>query len=616
MKRKHIDAQALAGNVPPPSSAFETEAVARLYALAAEEEMPMRRKKLSIILVAALLIVLLAATALAMGLRRSAEADAITRARQAIAADYGLTTETLGVLVPMKKELVDGIWTIQFPSMGGFGDNDEKVGSYTVVLAPGEPPQTSWSHDGVDPSLWADGNMDAPVWGHPQILQALKEKEAQLQAYAEVDWSAASFEEKAAFASGMWILDGAGDAEKVQYAVPGAEDLPPEQVEAAARKVAMETYGLTEAVMETYAPDVSFVQRKDSEDRLYVVTYTRREPTWAQVEVYFGSPDGEVIGCIWTVDKMERTLPEGPLDGYEKAVRAYIEEGSFAVQPAAVKADIVQRARAAGLDDLMEPMAPYAVPGDADIPEAAAMAASESALLDVYGIDAAMRALFLQVSSLLDTPEGRHWVMDYIPVPITDTSWMELEEKLGAYTVTLDAADGALLDVVWSLEEVWEDRGYTRENWATAPALHGKLLPWLLALQKEAEEITGRYPEDATIYDYSVEDAGHYDALFRAAGFSDSTFFRHAPTDEDIPYEEARTLAKQALMEEMDVTLEALDGADGIAELTDRASDPNPRQWCLSFYVRQEGIAVNYVVTLDARTGEILWTDGATGGNG
>lgn len=608
MRRKHINAQVLASNVPPASPTFAQDTMARLHAMAAEEERNMKRKRMPMVLIAALLIVLLAATALAVSLSRSAKSDALTRARQALTADYGLTAETFGLFMPEIKQEGDA-WVVEFVY---HGMEEERTGTYRVTLPAGEAPQTSWTFDDVDPAVWQDGDMDAPVWGQKQMLKALQEKDARFKAYQDVDWSEASFETKAELHPFTREMNAEGKSELMYRRVPGPDDMPPEEAQTLAIEAILRTYGVDEAALAQYEAELSFMELDADGEKLYVMNLYKEGP-YDRYAVWIESPSGTVRLCEWVIASDRRTLPDGPLDGYAYAVEAYMREGALVLQNAQTKADIVQRVTAAGMADMIEPALPYVAPGAQDLPEEEAVAAAGRALMDAYALNTETLRYFLLATSLLEEEGTRSWVIDFHALSAFDSDWYAVYALLGNYTVTLDAASGAVQAVAWDQEAAWEDRAYTEHDWGAAPVYHGKLLPWLLTLHEAVEEIAERYPADATIYDYSIEDAGAYDALFRAAGFSDSMYFRHAPGPEDVTEEEARTLAIQALVDEMPVTEETLRTADGYMEFT--MSEDGPR-WGFSFQFFQDSVAMDYGVSIDARTGEILFTNCITGGNG
>ena len=133
-------------------------------------------KEPRVFVIAFVLLLVMGMSALAVSsLNRAPEADAVTRARQALMQEYGLTMETLGVFDAVYTETESG-WKITFESSMGL--SPKRLGVYTVEKS-GDTVTASWTHDNVDPAEWADGDLFAPVWGQPQLIKALgAEREA------------------------------------------------------------------------------------------------------------------------------------------------------------------------------------------------------------------------------------------------------------------------------------------------------------------------------------------------------------------------------------------------------------------------------------------------------
>ena len=274
MKRKHIDAGAFSGSLPPPSPTFAADTMAKLRALAAKEEKKtVKHKTFTSILVAALLLVLLAATALAAyTLTRSPQADAVSQARKALAADYGLTSETIGLFYAEPEQKGD-TWTVTFHADGFY---PPLLGDYTVTLAKGKDPEASWTHDAVDPAVWQSGSLDAPVWGQPQMLKALKDKEAAEAIQAKVSRSGASPEPlvrqtPAPLKEGESLWNG----EILRKAEPGPGDITQDQALGFARQSIMEETPLTSEALDTADVMAEFYERENGNPiwgfQIYVV---------------------------------------------------------------------------------------------------------------------------------------------------------------------------------------------------------------------------------------------------------------------------------------------------------------------------------------------------------
>lgn len=203
------------------------------------------KKKLTAGLALAIVLVILTATAFAAYmLLWSPQADAQSRARQALSDAYGLTPETIGCFIADARQNGD-TWTITFT---GEGFNPGLLGTYTVVLT-GDSATASWSHDDVDKALWQSGDLLAPVWGQPQIVKALHDTHAANAAQAELlkdtpvditpretpPGGPESFAEGRAWWNGEWI----------QISTPGDGDLTEEQAKEIAYQVLMVEFGLT-----------------------------------------------------------------------------------------------------------------------------------------------------------------------------------------------------------------------------------------------------------------------------------------------------------------------------------------------------------------------------------
>jgi hypothetical protein len=129
------------------------------------------KKKLRLSAVIVMALVLLTATAFALyALQLSPQANAVSQARRALTAKYGLSSEAFGLLNATSAQEVDR-WVVCFTSSDGI--HPSLVGEYTVILENGQA-TASWSHDDVDPALWQSGDLTSPAWGQPQIEKALR----------------------------------------------------------------------------------------------------------------------------------------------------------------------------------------------------------------------------------------------------------------------------------------------------------------------------------------------------------------------------------------------------------------------------------------------------------
>lgn len=109
-------------------------------------------------------------------------AEAVHLARQAVMDKYGLTLQTLGVFRD-DCQLTDTGWVVRFFTTGLI--NRRLAGEYTVEKSNGFI-STSWTHDGVDVSVYADGSLNRVAWGHQQILYARTEGHAEAMSINQV----------------------------------------------------------------------------------------------------------------------------------------------------------------------------------------------------------------------------------------------------------------------------------------------------------------------------------------------------------------------------------------------------------------------------------------------
>jgi hypothetical protein len=206
---------------------------------------PMKKKLTAGLALAIILIVLTATAFAAYVLLWSPQADAQSQARQALADVYGLTPETLGCFSANTQQDGDA-WTVTFT---GDGFNPGLLGTYTVVISGGST-TASWSHDDVDKALWENGDLYAPVWGQPQIAEALRDTEAANAAQAELLKDAPPVEivpmvtppggpESLKEGTAFW------NGELIRESTPGENDLTEAQAMEIAYQAFLEEFGIT-----------------------------------------------------------------------------------------------------------------------------------------------------------------------------------------------------------------------------------------------------------------------------------------------------------------------------------------------------------------------------------
>lgn len=565
------------------------------------------KRKLSTVLVAALIILLLAATALAVTLNRSNENMAVRSAQEALMEKYGITHETIGLFVPTA-EYKEGAWHISFRSVKY---NDEAMGTYHVTIPAGKAPEASWSHDGTTVDF-ENADLTSPVWGAKQLEMALHLD----QAYAikrNEERMGQSLEEKAAYDE---MLREYGDMGMAVNILPEADDIQEDEAIALAKSLAEEKYGLTQEALSTYETNVDFRLHVWNGERLYDIRLMGEQPDEADrpnaITVRFFSPSGEVQMCNWSIDPALRTLPQGPLDGYEEAVREFVKAGSFDLLSAADKADVGTRINEAGYGEYIDDLH-YIAPAAGDIPETEAQVAAVAGLEAAYGVTPEMLVLFEEAIAFVEDDGTRCWLVVWSPKQAR--YWpQDFPERYGVYRVWIDAETGGAHRADWTYDGVEMDGAYTQSNWAKAPAWDSDILPWALAFHEAQEALEDKYSHTNDTL-WALEDFAARDALFRGAGFDQEGYYRYGlPGEGELTEAEAMALAQAALKEDFALTDEAFDHF--LVMTAFYIDDPQKNIWVVTYFNTLDGGLSSYAATLESITGEILDTEYIATGNG
>ena len=118
-----------------------------------------RVSRMRLAFVACLLVLAIGGTALAVGLSWTERYSDIRRAREAVAAKYGLTGDMLDLFSEKASEDGQSVILSYMP-----GDDNGRAGYYTFNVADGS---VVWSHDGEE--IDESGSLDAAVWGSAQL---------------------------------------------------------------------------------------------------------------------------------------------------------------------------------------------------------------------------------------------------------------------------------------------------------------------------------------------------------------------------------------------------------------------------------------------------------------
>lgn len=591
---------------------------------ALHKEEPMKRKRFATVLVMAILIIALACTAVAVGINQSARHAAVRAAREAIMAQYGLTTEMLGMFSESTEPKDDG-FEIVFAPLKYINE----IGEYTVLVMPGAEPEATWSHDDKNLPGLADAGMDSAVWGPAQIGMVMDvERGYRENLRVRKEWTDAESLLAVRAENDRPLVEAMeqGVETFVVNLMPGEADIPLAEVLDRAGETILKKFGVDLGGMEGYHTDISFLKYQDDAEPKYRVSIIKADEknpskeenvirTAEMFDVTIFSPSGDIGWCVWHVDADRRTLPDGPLHDYKDAVAKFIEEGAFNLQTPEKKADIAARMEEAGFGSLLEGRK-YAAPDQSDLPEAEAIERAGQAMRDTFHMTDEAIALFDRSASLVEE-DGRHvWTNGYTAKPDLEWQWrMPVVERLGAYEIAIDAKDGTMLREEWTLAGERGDEDYTKNTWGRAKAYDGEILTWAIKLMEAQKKIDEPYTggDPLVMPDVSLEDTAAKDQLMRDAGFPADQYSNGVPGPKDLAQGVALEIGIAALAEEYGIDRAKLEGA--VMSVYFSVADPDAPEWSFWIFPSESGYD-DYSVTLNARTGEILRTDYSATGNG
>jgi len=360
--------------------------------------------------IACLLIAALGATALAARtLLTSAKVDIAAQARAALKTTYGLTGETLSLFSEHLEERENG-WTARY-NMPLYGD---WAGEYVVVCEKGRV-TASWSHDGEE--FPADGSLQGPVWGQPQLerlRQILHDRQA-------ADPDDATLADRAAMDAPLLGLPYYHDAVNI---LPGEDDLTPGEAEALARTLLANEFQLGPDALDGYDADVAFRQTPD-DVRYYAFTFTNEAGDWHRV--WFTSPEGDVLRIESRA--LLAAQPAEPLFDPEDILPYDYEDWTVEERYAYAEAK-----RQAGRDPTIWR---DALPEEGELTEEAARQIAEEAIFAQYGVTGeALSEMWLQTFCQMN-----YWLYEDAPFK----EWFFwFQDGLNNYQVRLRASDGTV----------------------------------------------------------------------------------------------------------------------------------------------------------------------------
>ena len=258
-----------------------------------------RRARRPALLAAALLIVLAAATAVAVGLNLSQDYMSLRAAKQAVIQQYGLSARSIEMFAAKETHTgAERAFTFT-PHM-----QIEAMGVYTVTFRNGQAVAT-WSHDGTDPSVYADGSLESSVWGPKQIeaYMDLREEEYRASMAAPAETPSLPASEPAVFVGArMDTLAAVEAADQALRAQRGFSESSLELFHTNARYDG--ATGLWTAV---YSGNLDYVWQELYEGRLGEYTVT------------LSDTDGSVQSITWSLDGVDNNVYTRETWGQAKA---------------------------------------------------------------------------------------------------------------------------------------------------------------------------------------------------------------------------------------------------------------------------------------------------------
>lgn len=558
------------------------------------------------LVLAIILMTIIIGTALALGITFSIQYQIQRQAAEAVKSTYDLTDEMLD-LFTYKRENTKNGWIASFEANA---IHQKELGFYTVEKEADGMLSVTWSHDNADQELVASGELTSPAWGAKQLARIIPFYRQHMDRWKNVqNMDDLTLEEKAALDAPLLEVQEIGLLINI---MPEKDDIPVETAKEIARNAIMEKYGVSEEVLVTKNISVSFYLYGGTDRREYWISMDDPDLDDSYV-VYVSSPDGHATYCRWMVSEENRTLPEGDLRLYTEAAREYVTTGAFDLLDAAGKAEAAARYEAAGLGDLLPEE--YILPKHTALSEKDAIEKATEAVQTTFGLQGNWQFLFQVRSAMIKEQDRSLWQITWQPYNMGNWHWTDVD-KLGEYKVTLSVETSEILSCEWSLKDV--DAGnYTEETWGQAQAYSADMLPWVLNLLEQAQQILEKYPGSTNLDEMSPEDRAAYDALFRNAGYDLAFYPNTLPNEKDISQEDAAALALEAIQTVYQVDGSSLVRGETFHEgfyLWGTDEGKTIRVWMIYYWNDPDA----YTVAVNAENGEIeqIWHDDLSVGNG
>ena len=556
------------------------------------------------LVLAVILMTLIIGTALALGITFSIRYQIQRQAAEAVKSTYDLTDEMLD-LFTYKRENTEKGWIASFEANA---IHQKELGFYTVEKEADGTLSVTWSHDNADQELVASGELTSPAWGAKQLALIIPFYRQHMDRWKNVqNMDDLTLEEKAALDAPLLEVQEIGLLINI---VPEKDDISVEMAKEIAMKAVTEKYGVSEEALAKKKIDISFYLYGGTDRREYRISMDDLDSSYV---INISSPDGNVTYCRWMVSEENRTLPEGDLSLYAEAAQEYVTTGAFDLLDAAEKSEVAARYEAAGLGDLLPKQ--YILPKHNALSEKEAIEKAAEAAQATFGLKGNWQSLFQVRSAMIKEQDRSLWQITWLPYNMGNWHWPDVD-KLGEYKATLSVETGEIFSCEWSLLNV-DTGNYTEETWGQAQAYSADMLPWVLNLLEQAQQILEKYPGSTNLDEMSPEDRAAYDALFRSAGY-DLAFYRNTlPNEKDITQEDAAALALEAIQTVYQVDGSALVRGEAFHEnfslwVTDEGN--TIRVWIIYYWNDPDA----FTVAVNAENGEIeqIWHDDLSVGNG
>ena len=589
------------------------------------------KRKAMVFLAACVALIVLAQTAVAMEVTYSEQYTMVKAAREAILEKYGLTHATLSMFDETIHSTNSDETTFTFTPFPPFLDT-KAVGMYQVVVKNMEATAVTWTHDGADPGGLSAGRLDTPAWGQAQLQNALDIYKLLNRASLAKDGRGEFTEADQAALSQLMEVAHYPEASRPENTEPHQKDISEDSAVRLAARAVLAKYGADLQATDDYAFRVFFHREPDAKDGVYTVSWYKgdifADPIEYQVQIE--SPSRKITSCFM-LDQENMILPEGPLDDYFIAVLEFMQSAKAVLRLShEERAELWERINR--MEHIRSLPVQYVAPGDDSISEEEAVEAAREALRGKYGFMEAFESLFIKTVTFQLLGDAPCWIVAYTPE--LKTYLFDYKEKMGDYVAVIQGSEPTVLYAYWSNDEsympviftpdgekvlkFWSGSNYkpsraSENDWAQALYWDAGVLPFVKTLDEKRHVLEQKNGADYT--EWSLADKNEYDQPCRDAGFAPDRYPMGLPGPDDIPEDEALSLAKRAFLSEYGLTEEDL--AEFFIRMDYLIINPAKPVWAVALNAKDHPVTEDaYYLELDSETGEIVLSWHAAMGHG